>query len=168
MAAPERQIVVFRGLQVLVIVSLGLFGGLVFLGNILDYNANFQFVKHVLSMDTVFEGNTQKWRAIENDTLHHACYLLLIVAEGIFTLLCLWGGADLARRLTDKKPVFAAAKTKAYYGIGVGLLIWLIGFVVVGSEWFGMWQSTVWNGKDTAMQISFLLISSAILTGIEK
>ncbi len=152
----------------LIIISLGLFGGLVFLGNLLDYNANFQFVKHVLSMDTVFEGNTQKWRAIENSALHHVFYLTIIFCEGLFAMLCLWGALDLGKRISENKRNFAAGKTKVFCAIGVGMLIWWVGFVVVGSEWFGMWQSSEWNGKETGFQISLMLISSAIIIGMDK
>lgn len=32
------------------------------MGNLRDYDSNYQFVKHVLSMDTTIEGNALMWR----------------------------------------------------------------------------------------------------------
>ena len=46
-----------RTLQSLTLFLAGLFGLFVFAGNLMDYNSNYQFVQHVLSMDTTFEGN---------------------------------------------------------------------------------------------------------------
>jgi predicted small integral membrane protein len=31
------------------------------------------------------------------------------------------------------------------------LALWTFAFLVVGSEWFQMWQSPTWNGRDVAM-----------------
>ncbi|WP_114748692.1 DUF2165 family protein [Pleomorphovibrio marinus] len=40
-------------------------------------------------------------------------------------------------------------------GLFGGLIFF--GFVVLGAEWFGMWQPTGWKGKDGGVQISILL-----------
>ena len=41
-----------RLLQAFTLFSAGLYGLLVLMGNLMDYDSNYQFVKHVLSMDT--------------------------------------------------------------------------------------------------------------------
>lgn len=168
MTPTEPQILALRVFQVLVISTLGLFGGLIFLDNILDYDANFQFVRHVLSMDTIFEGNTQKWRSIEDPIIHHGVYVSLIATEALFAVLCFWGGVDMFLALQRPVEAFAASKTNGYFGLGVGFLIWFFGFVVIGAEWFGMWQSTEWNGKETGMQISIFLLLAGVLLSIDK
>jgi predicted small integral membrane protein len=33
------------------------------------------------------------------------------------------------------------------------MLMWLVGFLSVGGEWFLMWQSRTWNGQDTAFRM---------------
>ena len=43
-----------------------------------NYGSNFDFVQHVLSMDTTFPGNQLKWRAISTPALHHAFYWTII------------------------------------------------------------------------------------------
>jgi predicted small integral membrane protein len=40
-------------------------------------------------------------------------------------------------------------------------LIWFVGFLVIAGEWFAMWQSASWSGKESAFRFvaSFLLIT---------
>jgi predicted small integral membrane protein len=44
--------------------------------NIVDYGSNYQFVQHVLSMDTTFPDNALKGRAITDPRLWQAAYAL--------------------------------------------------------------------------------------------
>ena len=46
--------------------AIALFYTLVVFNNVTDYYSNYQFVRHVLSMDTTFPGNRGMWRAIES------------------------------------------------------------------------------------------------------
>jgi predicted small integral membrane protein len=39
---------------------------------------------------------------------------------------------------------------------------WLVAFLVVGGEWFLMWQSKNWNGQDAAFRM-FAIIGIALL-----
>jgi predicted small integral membrane protein len=32
-------------------------------------------------------------------------------------------------------------------------LLWLVAFLIVGGEWFLMWQSQVWNGREPAFHM---------------
>jgi predicted small integral membrane protein len=34
----------------------------------------------------------------------------------------------------------------------MGLLLYGLGFIIVGGEWFAMWQSKTWNGQQTAFE----------------
>ena len=156
-----------RLLQALTLFLAGLFGLFVFMGNLMDYDSNFQFVKHVLSMDTTFEGNALMWRAIDVTWIHHVAYIGIILAEGVFAALGLVGGVLLFLRRDDTVR-FQRTKVWGYAAYGLGFLIWYVGFVIVGSEWFAMWQSSSWNGKDTAMNISMLWGVFAVLLAMNE
>ena len=52
-----------RLVKILMVASLALFAFLVTFDNIADYGANFEFVRHVLSMDTTFPGSSLMYRA---------------------------------------------------------------------------------------------------------
>ena len=139
--------------QIVVLAVLSLFASFVFLGNLLDYDSNYQFVKHVLAMDTTFEGNALMWRAITDETLVTLGYWGIIAAEGTVALLGWIGVSKLARNFNGTADEYNAAKTVGFYAFFIAILIWFVGFVVIGSEWFAMWQSSTWNGKQTAMDI---------------
>jgi predicted small integral membrane protein len=47
---------------------------------------------------------------------------------------------------------FNAGKDLAVAGLVLGLLLWFGGFLVVGGEWFQMWQSKTWNGQEAAFR----------------
>ncbi|MEK4228333.1 DUF2165 family protein [Solibacillus sp. FSL H8-0538] len=142
-----------RILKIFVLFAAALFGFFVFLGNILDYDSNYQFVRHVLSMDTTFEGNNLMWRAIESSDMHTFAYWLLIIAECVFSILGFIGVCKMVKALKAPAKQFNRAKAFGYYTFIIGVTIWFIGFIVIGSEWFAMWQSSIWNGKQTAMDI---------------
>ena len=57
---------------------IGLFASLVALNNVLDYGSNFEFVRHVLSMDTTFNGNQLMYRAMTSPAIHHFAYWIII------------------------------------------------------------------------------------------
>jgi predicted small integral membrane protein len=49
----------------------------------------------------------------------------------------------------------------AVAGLLLGTLLWLVPFIIVGGEWFLMWQSQVWNVSNSAFR--FFTISLLIL-----
>lgn len=143
--------------QIFVILAVAIYASLVFLGNLMDYNSNYQFVKHVLGMDTTFEDNALMWRSITNEGMVTAAYWLLIAVEGIVAALAWISGIKMLRALKKPYEVFSGAKTLGFYAFMLGFLLWFIGFIGLGSEWFAMWQSDIWNGKQTAMDITTVL-----------
>ena len=155
-----------RLLQAFTLFSAGLYGLFVLMGNLMDYDSNYQFVKHVLSMDTTFEGNALMWRAITIPWMWTVGYIGIILAEAVFAALGLIGGVKLFLRRDADATTFNRAKSWGFAAYGVGFLIWFIGFIVIGSEWFAMWQSSTWNGKDTAMPLAILWAGFAVLLAL--
>jgi len=37
--------------------------------------------------------------------------------------------------------------------LGIALTLYLVGFMVIGAEWFAMWQSQRWDGRQPAFRI---------------
>lgn len=71
--------------------GITLFYALVVFNNLTDFNSNYQFVIHVLAMDTTFPGNHGLWRALHVPFFDYAFYLSIIVWEIVTTVLL--GGA---------------------------------------------------------------------------
>ena len=144
--------------------AIGLLSLLIVLGNTTDYDTNYRFVEHVLNMDTTFPNSQIHYRRVDNPLLFHAGYGLIIGLETMMSVCCLRGSWLLAKHLKSDPNTFHAAKNWAVAGITIGILIWFLGFEVVGGEWFAMWQSTSWNGLSSAERIvSFLMLTLLLL-----
>ena len=153
--------IVIRAAKVAMVAAMAVFAALVAFGNITDYGSNLVFVQHVLSMSTVFPNSTIKYRAISEPALHHAAYALIIATEAAIALLCGAGAVVLARRLRADGATFHRAKTLAVAGLALGFMLWQFGFMSIGGEWFGMWQSQQWNGVPSAFR--FAMVFSVVL-----
>ncbi len=134
------------------VASLAAFALLVAYGNIADYASNFEFVRHVLSMDTTFPGNALAHRAITTPILWHAAYWLIIAGEGMTGLAFALGAVNMVRSLRLDADRFQQSKRFVYVGAAAAFLVWFFGFMVVGGEWFAMWQSETWNGQQAAFR----------------
>jgi predicted small integral membrane protein len=140
------------------VAAIAFFATLVAFGNITDYGTNFAFVQHVLMMDTIFPDASIKYRAIDNPTLHHAGYILIIAAETLTAVLCWIGAFAMLGRLTDRAASFNRSKKWAIAGLSLGFLVWQVGFISMGGEWFGMWMSKQWNGVPDAFRFFITLL----------
>ena len=155
--------------QTACVVLIGVFACLVSLNNILDYQSNFDFVKHVLSMDTTFEGNKLMNRAIETSYLHHTAYGVIIFLEAAIGLInLLAAGLMIAAIRTSDSMRFSRAKGVAIIGLTIGFILWFGGFMIVGAEWFLMWQSQSWNGQTAAFRFSSVILSSLIFLSVSR
>ncbi|MET0539523.1 MAG: DUF2165 domain-containing protein, partial [Xanthobacteraceae bacterium] len=157
----EVKMIAVRVAKIAMVAAIALFASLVAFGNLTDYNTNFVFVEHVLSMDTIYPFSTIKYRAITNPKLQHAAYAVIIIAEVITAVLCWIGAISLVRNIRADADLFNARKTLAVLGLTLGFLLWQVGFMSVGGEWFGMWQSQQWNGIPSAFR--FVMSISAVL-----
>ncbi|MFZ4640844.1 MAG: DUF2165 family protein [Nodosilinea sp.] len=132
--------------------AMGLLLLLIALNNITDYQGNFRYVSHVLAMDTVFADSQLTWRALRSPFWHRWVYATMIGTELLTALLCLVGAGRLAAAIAQTGPIFNQRKTIAIYGLTLSCLFWLVGFMVIGGEWFTMWQSPDWNGQPSAFR----------------
>ncbi|MFM1793896.1 MAG: hypothetical protein RL642_281 [Bacteroidota bacterium] len=157
-----------RMVLLVAIAGSGLMTFLIAFGNITDYNTNFEFVQHVLRMDTIFENSTVKYRSITNSTIHHLAYLFIIALETTMAYCFITSSLQLYFNLKNEKEKFNTAKKNAYIGICLGIVLWFIGFTLIGGEWFSMWQSADWNGLDPAHRLtSFFLLTFLALVVVE-
>lgn len=141
---------IIRYSKILFIAAIALFASLVAFGNITDYGSNFAFVHHVLMMDTIFPDATIKYRAIDSVFLHHAFYIVIIALETLTAIICWISAIRLLKRVKAPAAEFNRAKGLAIAGLTLGFLVWQVGFMSIGGEWFGMWMSKQWNGVPDA------------------
>lgn len=153
----------FRVTKCIAVCSIAIMLLLIVLGNTTDYYTNYFFVEHVLKMDTIFPNSQIHYRAINQPILFHAGYILLIILETLMAVSCTLGGFWMIQNIKKPAQEFHGSKKWAVISIAIGILIWFLGFEVIGGEWFGMWQSTTWNGLGSAGRILDFLVLTLLL-----
>lgn len=145
--------IAIRICKMVLLAAIAFFFTLVAFNNLNDFDSNYQFVRHVLMMDSTFPGNHGMWRAIRVPWIHFAFYLSIIVWEILNAFLSWWGCFALFRSLHHPQSEFHRAKQAGVVALTSGMLQWFIAFLCVGAEWFLMWQSKLWNGQDAAFRM---------------
>jgi predicted small integral membrane protein len=151
-----------RASRIALVFAVALFYAVVVFNNLTDYDSNYEFVRHVLMMDSTFPGNHGLWRAFNWPAAHKAFYASIIAWEALTMLLCGWGAARMLRAFNAAASEFERAKSVAFAGLTLGLLMWLVAFLTVGDEWFLMWQSKNWNGQEAAFRM-FTIVGIVLL-----
>lgn len=153
---------VTRWSKLLLLSGIGMYYTLVALDNLTDFGSNYEFVRHVMMMDSTFPGNHEMWRAMGSPTMHLAFYWSIIAWELATMVLLWWGVVALLRNVHKPAAVFNAQKRVAVMGLTLSMLMWLVAFLVVGGEWFLMWQSRTWNGQDEAFRM-FVVVGLVLM-----
>ena len=131
-----------RIVKAIMVGCLAIFASLVTFDDLADYNSNFEFVRHVLSMDTIFPDSALTYRRVTSPALWEAAYAVIILGEGL-TAAALAGATVVLLRHLRSPDRFNQGKRLVGFGVGMGFLMWFFGFMVIGGEWFAMWQSTL-------------------------
>lgn len=151
-----------RMAKLLLLCALALFHALVAFNNITDFDSNYQFVRHVLMMDSTFPTSHTHWRAIGSPAIHIAFYVGIIAWEAAIAVLLGWGSMRMFGALRAGAQRFNEAKRIPLLGLMLSLLMWLVAFLCIGGEWFLMWQSPTWNGQQEAFRM-FAVVALVLL-----
>ena len=158
--------VLIRLAKVTMIGSLAAYAFIVAYDNVVDYGSNYQFVRHVLSMDTTYRSDALMHRAITDESIWRVAYALIIATVGLTALLLALGAVMLLGRLRAPAKVFNRSKVWAVAGLTVGFALWFLGFMVVAGEYFAMWQSKEWNGQGAAFRITTVILGVLIFVSL--
>ncbi len=88
--------------------------------------------------------------------------------EAFMAFCCIKGSWRMVKNLKKDSVVFHDSKNWAVAGILIGILIWFVGFEVIGGEWFAMWQSVTWNGLAAAERVLGFLVAILILLQLKE
>jgi predicted small integral membrane protein len=155
-----------RASKTIMVAAIAVFASLVSFGNLTDYGTNLPFVEHVLEMDTIFPTATIKYRAIDDPVLQSALYDLIITTEVLIAIVCWIGAVQMVRHLNANAQAFNRSKSVAVIGLTLGFLLWQVGFMTIGGEWFGMWMSKEWNGTSSAFHFAMTIMAVLIYVSL--
>jgi predicted small integral membrane protein len=162
-----RYVMALRVSRAVLVFAIALFYTILVLNNITDYGSNYEYVRHVLMMDSTFPANHLMWRALNSPRIHTVFYIGIIAWESVTMLLCWWAGVRLLKSYRAGKAQFAAALNVAVIALTTSLLMWFVAFLDVGGEWFLMWQSKMWNGQEEAFRM-FTIVGVVFLVVVQR
>lgn len=145
-----------------VVIGVALYTTLIVFNNLVDYGSNYEFVRHVLMMDSTSSNSHVRWRAINSPVWHSVFYWVIIGWETVSASVCWRGGIGMVVSRRKDLLVFRRAQNIAIAGLVLNLMLWLIAFLIVGGEWFLMWQSKTWNGQIAAFRM-FTIVGIVLL-----
>lgn len=157
---------IIRYSKAILMAYISFFGLLVMYSNFTDYASNYEYVGHVLSMDTTRENLNLSYRAITSPILHHRIYWIIITLEVTYTAFCLLGAYHLYRNINASSENFHESKKFAIIGLLIAMFVYYVCLQVVGVEWFNMDESETWNAKDWARHIVDFILPLLIFIAI--
>lgn len=150
----------------MLLMSCALLLTLVFIDNMTAYDINYEYIKHIMSMDTTFKHPSIYWRAVNNPIFYHICFALIIIYEGIASILMWLGVCALFKNLKRDSVQFQSAKQWGLVGLASTIVLYSFVFITIASQWFASWQSSTWNAKNAAIPfimlfgITYLVLAS--------
>lgn len=134
--------------------SVALYISLVCFNNVFDYISQFQFAHMVAKMEDIFLKDKNGWRSVNNVSLHHFCFIIIILWELSVAVLIWLGAFNMMSKFLADATEFKNAKKYTSLGLSLGVLLWFSVFIAIAGEWFLMWQSKNWNAQPTAFFIT--------------
>ncbi|MDI9337716.1 MAG: DUF2165 domain-containing protein [Alphaproteobacteria bacterium] len=150
-----------RIIQSMLSLFMGIYFFIIFLGNITDYNANYFFVKNVLSMKEVFNPENNAWRSITNSTMHKIMYNFIILTECVCCFLFIFGFLKMLKNIHT--PNFIKQKQATLIAYFITLTLFFLGFICIAGEYFLMWQAKSYNAQPTAFMVTLIAATFLII-----
>ncbi|MBV4550367.1 DUF2165 domain-containing protein [Pseudomonas sp. SWRI102] len=157
-----------RKSKAIIVLIAGLFGVLVMISNLTDYANNYEYVGHILSMDTTVGNERLMYRAVTSPIAHHRIYWMIITLESIFTTCCLLGAYQMLRNLHAPHNAFHEAKKYAIIGLTTALFVYYFCLQVIANEWFEMDTSEQWNMIPWTKVATDFLLPALIFVSIKN
>ncbi|MCL6271934.1 DUF2165 domain-containing protein [Sansalvadorimonas sp. 2012CJ34-2] len=138
--------------KIFLVACAALFSSLVVFNNLTDYQTNFEYVRHVMTMDTTGNAVQSEWRAVHQPIIWKLVYGLIIALEAVVALLCWAGVIQMLSALRNSS--FASSKAFAIFGLSLGIAVWFGLFLGISGEWYLAWLSKSWNGIQPGFRIA--------------
>jgi predicted small integral membrane protein len=136
--------------------------------NVVDYEAGFEWVRHIMSLDTVKPSNGAVGRAITDLNVMTAVYIASILAQALAGLCFATAALAMLRRLRGPVGKFVMAKRWLPLGAVFGLLVWFLGWMVVGGQYFAAWQMGLWDPQDSAFRLYMTMMGVLIFVSLPE
>lgn len=153
-----------RNIKFIFSLLLSVYAVMIFLNNVVDYQTNFLFVKAIVVMDDLISGDTNKWRSVNQPSLQHLLFIIILCWEGVMATCFSIGTWNMYKTLRKDAAAFNASKKWTLIGLTFGVGLWFGVFTIAAGEWFLIWQSKFGSTQVTGFLLCgiFLLFLSFI------
>jgi predicted small integral membrane protein len=141
-----------RQCKIILLIGLAVFAFMVTFTNLSDNAETYEFIRHVMSMDTTFDDNDAIYRAVRAPMLWTIAYWLIVTGQGAVCLIYLLAAYRMIQALEAPAQEFQDSKALAMLATTVAFAVWFLAIMAIGSEWYLMWQSESWNGQSTSFR----------------
>ena len=148
-----------KNIKIVLVAGVALFLTLAVLGNLTMPDVGTGAVKTAVGMQTTFQHPGVMWRAITNPVWVYLIFGCIVLTEAAAAILCWTGAARMWAARKRDTVSFHQAAALARVGLGVTAALYFIGWLVIASEWFEMWQSKELN----VLPDAFRIFASAML-----
>jgi predicted small integral membrane protein len=130
-----------RLVPIVLLLFPGLWGVFSLINNVSGFAGTAEFaVKPMLAMTDTYGNPAQTWRAITAPWVAPVALVAITATETLAGVLSIWGVLALMRRLGAPADDWNAAKVPGILGCLAAVLVWGLGFMVIGGDWFLSWQ----------------------------
>jgi predicted small integral membrane protein len=120
----------------------------------LNFSENVEIVGTVLSMNATTDPDS--WRAIDSEFVATIAYSLIWFTHAAGGLTALTGAYLLARQKAGRDDIYSGT-TIAILGLGIGAVLYLIGFQTIASAWFLLYTAPTPPNFVFAAEMLFLM-----------
>ncbi len=148
-----------KHIKILLVAAMALFLTMTTFDNLTMPDVGLGAVSAAMSMETTFKHPAAMWRAVSGKGPAVVIFGGIILFEAIAAVLC-WAGAIRMWRARLDSSAFARAAATANLGLALVALLYFGAFLVIGTEWFLMWQS---QQLGVALEVAFRMFVAAVL-----
>ncbi|HEX8584247.1 MAG TPA: DUF2165 family protein [Allosphingosinicella sp.] len=129
-----------RFVKIMLMASVGLWGVIGGLGNLMDYSAGVEQVGYVLSMEGAKDVAYASWRSIHSPLIAHLAFAVIYLSKLATGALCLYCSARLLKFRKADTATFQTEKSSGILGLGISITMLFLAFIVFAGLLFEYWR----------------------------
>lgn len=146
-----------RIVKIMLMLSIGLFGTVGFMSNMLDFAPGYEQVRAALSMEGAAGTPGMEWRRVTSPLAVHIGFALIYLTKLAVAVLCLFSGFQMIKSRNDSEETFDAAKRWGMLACGIAMVSFFIGFIVIAENFFEYWRVPILGVATHDFAFSYIL-----------
>lgn len=147
-----------RIVKIMIMLSVGLFGAVGFMSNMLDFAPGHEQVRSVLSMEGAADTPGMKWRRVTSPLAVNLGFALIYLTKLTVAILCLFSGVQMFKHRNSDAKTFDNAKSCGMLACGIAAVAFFIGFIVIAESFFEYWRVPILGVVTHDFAFSYIML----------